>query len=65
MKEILKFDMSSRDHGFYAPFDIDSKNFMEVREETEDWCSRMAKLIEATVKISKAADRVRHPAGVA
>ncbi len=55
-KEIQAFDRSSRNGDYYAPFDINSKNFSEVPEETTEWCSRTAELIEQTVAITRAGE---------
>ena len=38
--EIKKFHQQSIDGHYYAPFMINSKNFMDVPEETAEWCNK-------------------------
>jgi len=42
-EEILKFYKESITGKYYAPFDINSKNFSDIPEETELWCDLLAK----------------------
>jgi len=38
---------------FYAPFDINSKNFSNVPEETEEWFEKLGDLLQSSVQLTK------------
>jgi hypothetical protein len=51
-KEIDEFHRDSVAGGYYAPFNINSKNFMDVPEETDEWCDRFARLVADASKLT-------------
>jgi hypothetical protein len=53
LNEIKKFHQQSFGGVYYAPFDINSKNFSHVPEETEEWFDRIGELLEASVKLTE------------
>ncbi|MGH9841837.1 MAG: hypothetical protein ACREEM_24035 [Blastocatellia bacterium] len=53
LKEIREFRQQSFDGVFYAPFDINSKNWTHIPEETEEWFDRIGALLEASVKLTE------------
>jgi hypothetical protein len=50
-EEIDLFRQDSLAGQFYAPFAINSKNFMHVPEETEEWCDRFARFVADTCQL--------------
>src|SRR5207248_5852684 len=44
-QEIDQFRRDSLARKYYAPFNVNSKNFMDVPEETEEWCDRFARFV--------------------
>jgi hypothetical protein len=44
-EEISDFRRASLAGEYYAPFDVNSKNFMHVPEETREWCDRFARFL--------------------
>ncbi len=44
-KEIDQFRRDSLAGQYYAPFNVNSKNFMEVPEATEEWCDSFARFV--------------------
>lgn len=44
--DIEQFVTVSRDGYYYEPFRIDSRNFMEVPAETEEWFGKMGELLQ-------------------
>ena len=55
-EEIEQFRRASLARKYYAPFNVNSKNYMDVPEETEEWCTRFAGLVAEACKLTK--DRV-------
>lgn len=53
LKEIQQFHRESLGGAYYAPFDINSKNFMHVPEETEEWFERLGDLLDASAKLTE------------
>jgi hypothetical protein len=51
-KEIDEFRRDSLAGNYYAPFNVNSKNFMEVPEETHEWCDRFARLVAEVCKLT-------------
>ena len=43
---------------YYAPFDINSKNFSHIPEETEEWFEKLGDLLKATTQLSKQKEHV-------
>ncbi|MFQ5850828.1 MAG: hypothetical protein ACE5JU_09600 [Candidatus Binatia bacterium] len=56
LKEIRKFHSESIAGKYYAPFDINSRNFMHIPEETEEWFERLGDLLESSTIISEQDD---------
>ena len=46
LREVREFERESLAGVYYAPFDINSKNFMDVPEETEEWFDRLGDLLK-------------------
>jgi hypothetical protein len=44
-REIDQFRRDSLARKYYAPFDINSKNWMHVPEKTREWCDRFARFV--------------------
>jgi hypothetical protein len=61
-EEIDQFRRDSLAGEYYAPFNVNSKNYMDVPEKTEEWCDRFAHFIAAA---SKRTARGKHPQAVA
>jgi len=53
LKEVQKFHDDSLKGVYYAPFDINSKNYMNIPEETEEWFEKMADLLGDAAKVSE------------
>jgi curved DNA-binding protein CbpA len=53
LKEIRKFHKESFDGVYYAPFNINSKNWTHIPEETEEWFDRVGALLEASAKLTE------------
>jgi hypothetical protein len=59
LREMSRFRRDSFSHRYYAPFMIDSKNFMHVPEATTAWCDRFARLTKDACKLTKQGDHAR------
>ncbi len=53
LKEVQKFYDDSLKGVYYAPFDINSKNYMNIPEETEEWFERLADLLGDAAMVSE------------
>jgi hypothetical protein len=53
LDEIVIFYKQSLAGHYYAPFEINSKNFMEVPEETDQWCQQISLLLEKSSQLTK------------
>ena len=53
LKETKKFHQESFGGVYYAPFNINSKNFSYIPEETEEWFDRTGELLEASSKLTE------------
>lgn len=51
--EIKIFYKESLNGAYYAPFDINSKNFMNIPEETEEWFEKLGDLLGDATKVSE------------
>ena len=38
---------------YYAPFNVNSKNWMHIPKETEDWFDRLGQLLQASTQLTK------------
>jgi hypothetical protein len=62
LQEIEEFHRASLAGDYYAPFMINSKNFMDIPEETEQWCHLFASFV---AKASRLTARRKHAQAVA
>lgn len=53
LKEVEKFQKDSLKRKYYAPFIINSKNYMDVPEKTEEWFENLGDLLKNTTNLSK------------
>jgi hypothetical protein len=56
VKQIKEFRRDSMAGKYYAPFDINSKNFMHVPEETRAWFQRVGDLLVESQRLSERGD---------
>jgi len=56
LKEIEQFHKESMKGVFYAPFEINSKNFSYIPQETEEWFDRIGELLEESSKLTEQGD---------
>lgn len=52
LKKIKRFYEESLKGVYYAPFNINSKNFMNIAEETEEWFEKLGDLLGAATTVS-------------
>ena len=57
--QVRQFEYDSLAGAYYAPFDINSKNFMHVPEETKEWFDRLGDLLTASAFLSEQGDHTR------
>lgn len=53
LQEIQAFERESLSGLYYAPFDINSKNYMDIPEETEAWFDRIGDLLKDSAKLTE------------
>jgi hypothetical protein len=53
LKESQKFYKDSLAGVYYAPFDINSKNYSHIPEETEEWFEKLGDLLESSAQLAK------------
>jgi hypothetical protein len=53
LKEVQKFYGDSLKGVYYAPFDINSKNYMNIPEETREWFDKLADLLGDAAMVSE------------
>jgi hypothetical protein len=53
IKESEQFYKDSLAGIYYAPFDINSKNFSHIPEETEEWFEKLGELLQASTQLTK------------
>ena len=56
LKRVLKFKRDSLAGKYYAPFDINSKNFMHVPEKTRLWFDTIGDLLGESAEVSLSGD---------
>jgi len=56
LKSAKKFLKDSLDDVYYAPFNVNSKNFMDVPEETDAWFSKLHDVLASAAKITEQKD---------
>jgi len=59
LKEVQQFQRDSLAGKYYAPFDINSKNYRHIPEETHAWFERMGDLLAESVRLSQQGDHVQ------
>lgn len=58
LNEVEQFRRQSLAEMYYAPFDINSKNWMDVPEETEEWFERIGDLLKASGQLTAQSDHL-------
>jgi hypothetical protein len=53
VKESENFYKNSLARVYYAPFDINSKNFSHIPEETEEWFEKLGNLLQSSAQLTK------------
>ena len=53
VRDVEVFHRESLEGVYYAPFDMNSKNYMHVPEETELWSERLGDLLKKSSQLSK------------
>ena len=53
IKAVKQFQKDSLDGVYYAPFDINSKNFMDIPEETDAWFATLDELFAECAKLTR------------
>lgn len=53
LREIKKFQRESLAGAYYAPFNMNSKNYMYIPPETEAWFDRLGELLAASTQLAK------------
>ena len=56
LEDVEDFQRDSLAGSYYAPFDINSKNFMHVPEETRAWFERIGDLLADSMRLSEQGD---------
>jgi hypothetical protein len=58
LNKIRKFRSESLQGKYFAPFDVNSKNFMEIPKETDAWFEKLGKLLTESSQLSKQGDHI-------
>jgi hypothetical protein len=58
LDEVEQFRQESYAEVYYAPFDINSKNWMHVPEETKEWFGRLGDLLKASTQLTAQGDHL-------
>ncbi len=53
LEGIQKFDKDSRAGEYYAPFNVNSKNFMDIPEETEAWFEQLGDFLQDSCRLTE------------
>ena len=59
LDEVKQFQRDSLARVYYAPFDMNSKSFTHVPEETRQWFERLGDLLSESARLSRQGDHVR------
>jgi hypothetical protein len=51
-EDIVNFQKESMSGYYYAPFNINSKNYMDIPEETSEWCNEISTYLDQTSQLS-------------
>lgn len=58
MKDVEAFRQASLDGAYYAPFNINSRNFSYIPEETKEWFERLDDLLEGSSELTAQGDHI-------
>jgi hypothetical protein len=58
LEKVQKFREDSLQGVYYAPFDINSKNYMNVPEETDQWFDKLGDFLIESTQLSQQGDHV-------
>jgi hypothetical protein len=61
-QEVEQFRRDSLARKYYAPFNVNSKNYMNIPEETSEWCDRFARFVKDATRLTA---RGKHAEAVA
>jgi len=53
LNQVKKFYDDSLEGIYYAPFEVNSKNYMDIPEETEEWFEKLGDLLGDATKVSE------------
>jgi hypothetical protein len=53
IRELENFYKDSLARVYYAPFDINSKNFSHIPEKTEEWFEKLGELLQSSAQLTK------------
>ncbi len=53
LREIKKFQQDSLAGKYYAPFNVNSKNWMRIPDETEEWFDRLGQFLTESIQLVK------------
>ncbi len=56
LEEVVDFHRESLEGRYYEPFDINSKNFTNIPEGTDEWCDRTADLLKQAMQLTSQGD---------
>ncbi len=56
LEDVEEFHRDSLAGQYYEPFDINSKNFTNVPEGTDEWCDRIADLLKQATQLTSQGD---------
>jgi hypothetical protein len=56
LREIKQFRLDSLDSKYYAPFNVNSKNWMHVPDETEAWFDQLGQFLTDSMALTKQGD---------
>jgi hypothetical protein len=58
VKDSENFYKDSLARVYYAPFNINSKNFSDIPEETEEWFEKLGTLLESSAQLTKQKEHI-------
>jgi len=58
LNEVEQFRRESLAEVYYAPFDVNSKNWMDVPDETKEWFERIGDLLKASCQLTAQGDHL-------
>ena len=58
LNKVEDFKRESLAGAYYAPFNINSKNYMHIPEETEEWFERLGDLVKASSQLTAQGDHL-------